>query len=53
MRNYQLTLALVGILFFSCSKKESKSAVESDKSQSKKRPNIVFIMSDDHAYQTL
>lgn len=41
-----LTLALLPILFASC-REESKSR------QSTIRPNIVFIMSDDHAYQAI
>lgn len=41
-----LTLALLPILFASC-REGSKSR------QSTKRPNIVFIMSDDHAYQAI
>lgn len=41
-----LSLALLPILFASC-RTESKSR------QSTKRPNIVFIMSDDHAYQAI
>lgn len=41
-----LGLALVGALLVSCSGPSSKKV-------EKKRPNIVFIMSDDHAYQAI
>ena len=39
-----ITLMIFGLIFFSCSKKEEKNS---------KRPNILFIMSDDHAYQAM
>ena len=39
-----ITLMIFGLIFFSCSKKEEKNS---------KRPNILFIMSDDHAYQAI
>ncbi len=43
--NYAFTLFLIGFLTFnSCSEKEKNSP---------ERPNILFIMSDDHAYQAI
>ena len=43
-------LLISGILFISC---DDKKETESDNSDSQKRPNIVFIMTDDHAAQAI
>ena len=40
------TLFIVSVYVFSCGKKETKQKLPT-------RPNIVFIMSDDHAYQAI
>ncbi len=45
MRNYSFLLALfIGPLFYNC---------EMPGKEASKRPNIIFIMSDDHAYQAI
>lgn len=47
MKNIICVLAITACLLVSCNPKKEKEAVAS------KRPNIVFIMSDDHAYQAI
>ncbi|MCM5662733.1 sulfatase family protein [Galbibacter mesophilus] len=46
---YQLSIVIaLSALFFSCN-----TSSEGGKNEEKKRPNILFIMSDDHAYQAI
>lgn len=49
------TLLWAGILsmLFSCSVKNTQDNTEKDTTAKTKRPNIIFIMSDDHAYQAI
>ncbi|MBQ4913833.1 sulfatase [Maribacter sp. MMG018] len=47
MKNIICVLAITACLLVSCNPKKEKEAV------APKRPNIVFIMSDDHAYQAI
>ncbi|MFK7935444.1 MAG: sulfatase-like hydrolase/transferase, partial [Saprospiraceae bacterium] len=47
--NTKILLSFVLLLFFAC----NADKVENDASQPAKKPNILFIMSDDHAYQAI
>ncbi|WBL24965.1 sulfatase family protein [Zunongwangia sp. HGR-M22] len=49
--NFLMLLLVVGALF-SC-KNEKGSSENKEEEATKKRPNIVFIISDDHAYQAI
>ncbi len=47
----KLIIIFLGLIFCSCKNKNSEQ--NNDNSHSEKKPNILFIMSDDHAYQAI
>ncbi|MDH3323259.1 MAG: sulfatase [Flavobacteriaceae bacterium] len=50
-RKFQFVIALLILGFIGCETAEKKDAIENKRET--KRPNILFIMSDDHAYQAI
>ncbi len=47
----KLIILFLGLIFCSCKNKNTEQ--NKDNSHSEKKPNILFIMSDDHAYQAI
>ena len=56
MKNYIINLVIligITILFLSCKDRPLKKDITNQSKVEKSQPNIVFIMSDDHAYQAV